>query len=972
MQRKIEKFIKTLEELFETDKSDLDFGVYRIINQKRDQINNFLYNTLPQEIDDYLNKLYKTKEEKYDAEDRIYSHLINFFSRYYDNGDFISKRRYKEGVYAIPYEGEEVKLYWANQDQYYIKSSENFKDYIFKIGNKKKVHFKLIEADTEINNNKSISENKLFSLVQDEFIEINNDELVIKFEYKGFPKTVKQDKLNKDSLDCIMKFLDSNIRDERYIDYCIELRKEYPTEKNKKRTLLEKELYNYTSKNSFDYFIHKDLGGFLRRELDFYIKNEVLFIDDIGTEREKDVLNTLDNIKIIKQIANKIIKFLEQIENFQKKLWLKKKFVVDCNYCITLDRIPNKFYQEIISNEQQINEWKNLFNIETTSVDEKFLEENKFLVLDTKFFDEDFKETLLSTFDNLDNQTNGLLIHSDNFQALNLLENKYENSIDVIYIDPPYNTVHSEILYKNQFKHSSWLSMISNNLSSIDRFFSNEFCFGLAIDDYEFTRVSMLLDNIFKNYDKSTVVVNHHPQGSGGRLSRTHEYLILISKYSSPAYLGKPVDDYEEDRMFMRSGTAINNFREGRWKSFYALLVDENNIIIDAEEPIPLGEDYPLEKTIEGYKRIYPINSKGEERVWRSSYETGKIRINNQEIFISDKGAIYQKISHEKKRELLFSNWIDAKFNAGTQGSNVLKDIGLGNKFNYPKSIKTVETSIWAQSYGKSDVTVLDFFGGSGTTAHATINLNREDNGNRKYILVEMGEYFNTVTKPRIQKVIYASEWKDGKPNSKDGISHMFKYMTLEQYEDTLNNIVFDDIIKLDDEKLQEEYLISYMLDMESKNSNTFLNIDDLKNPFDYKLNIERNTEIKHTKIDLVETFNYLLGLNVEKISAKEYYNYDGENIESYPEGSYIFKRIEGSLKTKERILIIWRNLTNNIKEDNDVLNKYLSKKRITLDEYDYIYVNGDNTIQINNFNNHKIKLIDEEFKFLMFDVDNI
>ena len=237
-----------------------------------------------------------------------------------------------------------------------------------------------------------------------------------------------------------------------------------------------------------------------------------------------------------------------------------------------------------------------------------------------------------------------------------------------------------------------------------------------------------------------------------------------------------------------------------------------------------------------------------------------------------------------------------------------------------------------------------------------------------------MGEYFDIVTKRRIQKVIYSSQWKNGKPVDRDGISHMFKYMNLEQYEDTLNNIVFDENkgIKNLNERLQEEYTLSYMLDMESKDSNALLNINKLTNPFEYKLNIERNNETNYRNIDLVETFNYLLGLHVEQISAKESYNYDGETIEKYDGGQYIFKRVEGKLRDNKKVLIVWRNLTDDIKTDNDVLNAYFDKKDITLDEYDYVYINGDNTIAINNYSNDKVKLIDEEFKILMFDVENI
>ena len=120
----------------------------------------------------------------------------------------------------------------------------------------------------------------------------------------------------------------------------------------------------YTARNTFDYFIHKDLGGFLRRELDFYIKNEVMHLDDVENETAPRVEQYLSKIKVIRRIAGKIIDFLAQLEDFQKKLWLKKKFVVETQYCITLDRIPEEFYPEIAANDAQREEWVRLFAID--------------------------------------------------------------------------------------------------------------------------------------------------------------------------------------------------------------------------------------------------------------------------------------------------------------------------------------------------------------------------------------------------------------------------------------------------------------------------------------------------------------------------------------------------------------------------------------------------------------------------------
>ena len=979
-----DKLKSVLKEVFEIDKADLDFGIYRIMNQKREQVMDFFDKKLPQEIKEILgetqskdsitlqtelDKMGKALDDagvvresapKYIAlkqqitsaidtnalEQEVFSHLATFFKRYYKEGDFISMRRYKKDVYAIPYEGEEVKLHWANADQYYIKTSEYLKNYTFLIG-EKKVHFQLKEASTEQNNNKAQGDvERRFAVYEELPVEVMDEELYINFTYEPHKKAVKQADLTKQAIAVIEEHLPLEFADITQIGSA-------STEANKSRTLLEKHLSNFISRNSFDYFIHKDLGGFLRRELDFYIKNEVLFIDDINTENPIFFTAQLSKIKALKTVALKVIAFLAQIEEFQKKLWLKKKFVISTNYCITLDRIPEKYYAEIATNQAQRKEWKSLFDVEIS--DAETLKEEPYLVLDTKFFSEEFKDKLLGEFDNLDEETDGVLINSDNFQALGVMQEKYHNKIQSVYIDPPYNTVHSKILYKNQFEHSSWLSLINNNLFQIKRFFSEDFSFGLAIDDYEYARLAVLLQNTFAQFDINDIVINHHPQGSGGRLSRTHEHFIVVSSQDSPQFLLSGTDTIYEERYFMRSGTAENNYRHGRWKSFYALLLDEEkNKIVGVEAPPQLGEKYPLENTKEGYKRIYPINSSGEERVWRSSVETGKKRVDNNEIFITKTGAIKQKIVHEGKAEVVFSNWIGTEYNAGIQGSNILADFNID--FDYPKSIKTMEKIVELQSFGMSDNIFLDFFAGSGTSVHAIINVNKRLKKKRKYIAIDVGAYFNDVILERTKKVIYSDNWKNRKPQDKKGISQIFKYQVLESYEDTLNNLTLQQknlSLNFSDDA-QEEYLLNYMLDMES-NDHLF-NIEMFRNPFAYQLKVTENNELVPTTVDLVETFNYLIGLYVERIQrVKE------------------IKFVEGTTREGAKTLVIWRNLeaTDNAETQRTFRKIYDTVRSM---EFDQIYINGDH--HIDNLrqgeDSFKVKLIEETFFKKMFNVTEL
>ena len=574
MSEQLDRFIDLMKGIFEIDKSDLDFGIYRIMNIRKREIETFLTEGLPKRVQETLApfadnsdaireemaalkkkcddlgmeienvpKLYvqftalqKKLAQGTDLsalETDVYSALFSFFNRYYDEGDFISKRRYKEGVYAIPYEGEEVKLYWANQDQYYIKTSENFKDYTFKADDYT-VHFRLADATTEQNNNKEAKDAKrVFMLFQgsEEYPDLKtfeydseSKELIIRFVYD-----IPGDKKNQKAYD--------ELNYNAITEYLIREHKEkiavllavVSSDKKKQTTLMQKHLNAYVAKNTFDYFIHKDLAGFLRRELDFYIKNEIMHLDDLDTDNERSVETYLAKIKAVKRVGNVIIDFLAQIENFQKKLWLKKKFVVETNWCMTLDKVDEKFYPEIIANPEQIQEWIDMYAVDeikgdlthcafTNPPSSAFLRENQNLLIDTKHFSEDFKGRLVASIDDLDEQTNGLMINGDNFHALKLIKEKYNKKIDSIYIDPPYNANSSEILYKNTYKHSSWLSLLDNRIEISKDLLSDSAVFICAIDEVEQERLGLLFKDSFSSetFSVTCVTIVHNPSGQQG------------------------------------------------------------------------------------------------------------------------------------------------------------------------------------------------------------------------------------------------------------------------------------------------------------------------------------------------------------------------------------------------------------------------------------------------------------------------
>lgn len=1043
MENQYEKLKKILRQMFQMDQADLDFGIYRIMNQKRDEIENFLdKELLPQVKIEFLKykdleveekrkelemlertvrdsgldpdeapKVLKIREElgKYGDEEalaaEVFSHLSTFFRRYYDNGDFLSLRRYKKDTYAIPYEGEEVKLHWANADQYYIKSSEYLRDYAFKISDNKKVHFKLIEATQEKDNIKELEgKERKFILCEEEPLKIEGNNLFIQFVYLANKE--KQDKINTQILDFL-------VSKSGKLNNFHEIFKKMPTAKNKNRTLIEKHLNNYTSRFNFDFFIHKNLEGFLKRELDFYIKNEVLFVDDLDAQDIQKIKTAVAKMKVIKTIAHKVIDMLAHLEEFQKKMWLKKKFVTDCGYCVTLDRIPEELYEEIIRNDRQREEWVKLFSINEIKGDLinpayseplsiKFLKANLYLILDTKHFPRSFKEKLLQSFDDIDDACDGIIINSENFQALNLLQEKYKKKVKCVYIDPPYNTSEETFIYKNLYKHSSWISMIANRVEKSFPFLSNDGALEIAIDDEELYRLKMMIDSVFGSEKYiGTLVVQSNPRGRGinSFFATSHDYCLCYSRNPSDTVIvDQPLTDeqagsyrYKDTEStyrllpFRRSGglSTPDERPNSEFPIFYSI---EQNKIVGVGGPrkyeyphkyVPkyiliLNSDGSTEEkeanhfeSFKDVKSIMPLDSSGRWRVWRWSDRKKILETAYKDDFViqkNEEGFIIQLKDRIKAGRKPKTIWVDSKYDASSHGTNLLQDI-LGDRrlFGYPKSLYATYDAVHCILGDTNNEICLDYFAGSGTTGHAVINLNREDGGKRKYILVEMGQYFDTVLKPRIQKVIYSKNWKAGKPVSREGSSHMFKYMKLESYEDTLDNLIVKRTTEQNQTlemypKVKEGYILHYWLDVETRNSDSLLNIDRFEDPFNYMMKIRQDDELKEQKIDLIETFNSLIGLYVQQT----------EIIRG-------FKVFRGKLRTGEKTLVIWRNVKE---KSNDDLNEFFVKQKYNTQdfEFDRVYVNGDNNLENLKLDEDvwKVILIEDEFKKRMFDVQEM
>ena len=1032
---KLDRLKTLLREMFQLDRGDLDFGLYRIMNLKTAEIATFLDNDLLPQVQEKLNltdnqervrletelqnaskkarqlgvdpdstplvqelrKRLADMQKDADSEADVYNHLANFFARYYTEGDFISQRRYSSGgrsAYLIPYDGEEVKLHWANADQYYVKTTENYASYVFTVGTgeaERRVRFEIAAADNEKDNIKEAdSKQRRFVLAGDDAIAVDDGDLVVRFEHRPLTNSEKQTwtgngvrqqgRINEAVVDQILK--------EVAPDWQTLLDLRAPTDTNEDRTLLEKHVERYTAKNSFDYFIHKDLGGFLRRELDLYLNTEVLNLDDLEQGDALRLDRALARVRATRHIGEKIIDFLAQLEDFQKQLWLKKKFVLETNWCVTLDRVPEALYPEIAANAAQCEEWVELFAVDEIPGDlinggatwsnppsVAFLKANPYLVLDTRHFDRDFTNQLLSALSNagsLDEQLDGLMVRGENFQALNLLQTRYQGQVDCVYVDPPYNTGDSEILYKNGYKDASWLMLMENRLIAGKKFLSKSGIQCTTIDDIEFHRLRELVAQVFGEENIAGVaVIKNNPSGRSTvkGFSIAHEYAIFSFAYDD-VRLGtiprseEQLSQYQEEdeigkfqwRSFLRSGGA-NDFRSARPRLHYPLIITDNKVRLPEIEWNSQTNRWRLvENSLENEEVVWPI-SNDTEYTWRLGIDSIKKRLQDLRVRQMRNGRKTIEIKFRLNGEGVLPKtvWDEKQMNATAYGTTVLRNVmGESQVFSFPKSVYAVEKSIRV-CCNQNSGTILDYFAGSGTTGHAVINLNREDDGRRKFILVDMADYFDTVMMPRMKKVVYSPDWKDGKPVSRKGITQLFKYIRLESYEDTMDSLEVtppsgaqQDLLAANP-ALAEDYRLRYALGVEMAGSACLLG-KAFADPFSYTLSVVRDGVRREVQVDLPETFNYLIGLHVASCQR-----IDG------------VLAITGTDPEGRNCLILWRKLDDT---DHATLDAWFDRNRdLFAEPLDIIYANGDHTLNamLQPGENWTAKTIEPIFRELMF-----
>ncbi len=990
-----EKFQALLKKLFQFDCAELDFGIYRIMNQKRAVVERFIEKDLlagvamelssgalaqetglAQQLVEVSEQIVENfGEEALDAEGKldaqyaktpkgkhynelreragkaksrpeleanIFNHLYAFFSRYYDDGDFMSLRRYsKRDKYAIPYNGEEVHLHWANADQYYVKTGENFTDYSYKHGGWA-VNFKLRNADVEQNNVKG-AKRFFVPRVADVAMDATARTLTVPFEYRPlsaaevarFPGNGLQEKVLAEASPGIVEAVKGETGALAALAH--EKRKDADGDPV---SLLDHHLRTYARKNTSDFFIHKDLRGFLSRELDFYLKNEVLNLDELESGGLARADSWFQTLQAIKGIGRKIITFVAQIEDFQKRLFEKKKFVTEAHYCVTLDRVPESLYPEIVKNKAQFAEWKRLFHIQEIARDttqpgfseplkKEFLKAHQSLVVDTAFFPADFEARLLESKEflgkgaSLDEALDGVLAKGDNLQVLNLIKLRFRAGVKCIYIDPPYNTGSDGFPYKDSYQHSSWLAMMQDRLSVALEFLPPDGLIYVSIGEEEVTALQSLLDRMIGGGNRVGTIVwkaRVKPVNIGDAKYRPQNETEYVIAYERE-------DDKARFQPLITGGVRT-----------YPHIFKGRNYRITTILKSNRGANYRSTMTgeLEGYTP--PEGQRwqaGDDQIrwlWDNDYIEFNDGVPSRRYFEDEEGA-----EHDPFYCFMDQEWTGTS-EVGKSELNHL--LGNTHGFDTVKPKRLISTLLMASAPAKS--WILDFFGGSGTTGHAAIQLFRETNERRNFILAESGEYFDQLLKPRILKAAYSKDWRDGKPVSREGSSHAFKYLRLESYEDALDNITFQaeesqTVMQL------EDYVLSYMLDFETKESETLLNVAKLDAPFDYKLRLHGKDAPQ--AVDLPETFNYLLGLHVETRRV----------VENKGVRYVIYRGRAGGRQT----VVLWRTTKGWGDKEFEADRVFIAKEKLVEGAED-VLVNTDSFIE-------GARSLDPVFKSLMF-----
>ncbi len=854
------RFLDALQDLFVGAKVDGQSGYINLMRIKAAYFQKVVGPALMADIAAGLKDFPEFREELFDK-------LHAFFSRYFSRSGSICFAYTPQhmSVYEKVYTDEQdVVLFWKTHMLYYVKTDRIFRD--LKVDMEGRTFF----FDCAELRHKKANEKRELVFALDKVEQDGAIRLRVMYSERG--RRTKTDEILKALKKAGQPVL---------------------------AALLEKAMRVFSRQSEVDYFINKDARGFLHEQFDLWMYQYVFKDETHWTAARIRQLQTL------KDIALKLIAFISQFEDELVRVWNKPKFVRGSYYVITLDRIAARpggieFVADAIKHrgmEDQVAEWRELglvggdFDpkgiLEGRGKDRKLANGWRSLPLDTRHF-KPLEMRLLGLFDNLDEAIDGRLIKSENYQALNTLRPRMAKSVDVIYVDPPYNTgtESSEFLYLNSYQHSCWLTFIENRFDAAIPLLRDNGVFCATIDDYEHRNLACLCETLPDFESLGTVVIRNKPQGrpTAAGFSVNHEYALFYGKsaLASVGRLpreGRKADRYgheDENGIFAWANlrkTGAGSNRSDRPRQFYPLYVRGDSIRVpNMRWNEDTREWIVLEQSAEGEESVFPIDEEGKERVWNLSPERVVDDVNDLRVVEGKTGLqIHRKYRPNYEGALPGTWWDDKSYSASESGTKVLQDLlGENISFAYPKSVYAVRDCLRAADLGtRKSGFVLDFFAGSGTTAHAVMLLNREDGGRRKFLLVELGDHFDKAIVPRLKKLAFSHTWSNARPVADgQGTPLFLKCFSFEQYDDAIGLAGY----------AEDECLFR---NTKTDPYSQYVFFRDLKMAEALELDYERDEVNVHLDrlypdIDLAETLSCVTGKGIKRVTEEEVEFADG------------------------------------------------------------------------------------------------
>lgn len=804
------------------DKSVNKSGFTNLLDIKEKYFN-YVKNYLEQRID------FQNSEDA----NEIYNKLFTFFDSYLNETGtpfFIDTPIYKN-IYAKIYSNsKDTNLFYKTQNLYYVKSDIIFESLTLSDSKGKyNFYFDASEFKQNSDNNKSKTFFKLHSIGFDEN-DIKQITIKVSNQKDLFPKLSNIFKQNSNEFnEEFLKALDNNK---------IKINEEE----------LKKIFRSYRKQNEIDFFIHKNAKAFLEEQFDLWMFNHLYKDSQIQQWNP----NAIKRMQEVRNIAYEIIYFIAKFEDELKAIWLKPKFAKNAEYVFSLDIIINKAKDskkllDLIFKDKnfknQIKEWKELnlidenFNISSLQGKIEEIEKYKFIPIDTKYLSKEIKFELLSSFDNLEELLNGELIKSDNFQALNTIMPKYQGKIDLIYIDPPFNTG-SDFEYKDKFQDSTWLSLMENRLELAKNLLSDKGSFYLHLDHNANYRGRELLNSIFGEENFRNEIVWSF--GGKGLVNAKSNY---IRNYNSILFFTKTDKQILKLRNGKISSSVLNRFGKYIDDSGYITFSILKNS----------GDKLELQKATKSFMAKY--NRQPMDKDIARDYSKGS--------FIKD---VWNDIP------IIRQNDVYGEF--------------IKNGENLTQKPEALLQRIIKASSDENSI-VLDFFAGSGTTCAVALKLGR------KFLGVEMGKHFYKVVIPRLKKVIAGFQSGISKETEYKG-GGAFRYYKLESYEEALANCEY--VLKIGNDKKINS--IPYNInDYYNENIDFYEGIIDYRKSRKLikKLNKAENEPITinmsaeyREEFDIFQTIANLMNLKIKRLfldkngfESCEYDNGDILNIEN-------------------------------------------------------------------------------------------